>query len=75
MVKLHPSSYWLACTLPLLLSTPTSRSIPGTTHFTLKMEAGRSSERLVSYCKTTQHNNPEDLKLESLLPVKTSNLA
>jgi hypothetical protein len=32
-------------------------------HFTLKMEAARSSEILASYCNTTWHHNPEDLDL------------
>jgi len=32
---------------------------------TLKKEAASSSETLVSYCNTTWHHNPEDLKLTS----------
>jgi len=32
---------------------------------TLSMEAGGSSETLVSYCNTPQHYNPEDLDSES----------
>jgi len=32
-------------------------------HFTLKMEATRSSKMLVSYYNTTQLYNPEDLYL------------
>jgi hypothetical protein len=53
--RLHPHSYWLTCT-----STPPT---PSTTHFTLKMEAARSSETLVSYHSTTWSHNPEDLNL------------
>jgi hypothetical protein len=37
--------------------------LPGTTHFTLKMEAATSSETLVSYHSNTSHHNPEDLNL------------
>jgi hypothetical protein len=41
--------------------------------FGVKMEATRFSEKLASYCNTTQHHNPEDLNLN--LIVKASNLA
>jgi hypothetical protein len=32
-------------------------------YFTLKMEAARTSEMLVSYHNITRHNNPEDLEV------------
>jgi hypothetical protein len=32
-------------------------------YFTLKMEAGKSSETLVSYRNTTRRHSPEDLDL------------
>jgi Co/Zn/Cd efflux system component len=32
--------------------------------FTLKIEAARSSETLVSYHDTTQHQNPKDLDMD-----------
>jgi len=34
--------------------------LPGTMHFTLKMEATRSLKMVVSYHNTTLHHNPED---------------
>jgi hypothetical protein len=36
---------------------------PSILHFTLKMEAGRSFETLISYHRTTRRHNPEDLDL------------
>jgi len=49
--------------LPLLLSAPISRSTSWHDTLTLKMEAARSSEDLVSYCNTIWHHNLEDLNL------------
>jgi len=34
--------------------------LPRPIHFTLKLEAARSTETSVSYCNTTQCHNPED---------------
>jgi hypothetical protein len=34
-------------------------------HFTLKMEAARLSETLVSYYMTTQYHNPEDIDMKA----------
>jgi len=38
---------------------------PSSSHFTLKMEAARSSETLVSYHITTRRHNPEDRDSDS----------
>jgi len=48
----------------LILHAYICAPFPSTIHFTLKMEAARSSETLVSYCNTTQHHNPEDLDMK-----------
>jgi hypothetical protein len=40
------------------------------TAFTLKMEAARPSETLVSYCNITRRHNPEDLDLKILFEIK-----
>jgi len=45
---------------------------PCTTHFTLKTEAARSSETLVSHRNTSRRHNAEDLDLEELITVFTS---
>jgi len=37
--------------------------LPSIMHFTLKMEAAKSSKTMVSYHSTMQHHNPEELKL------------
>jgi hypothetical protein len=43
-------------------------------HFTLKMEAAKPSETLISYCVTTQRHSPEDSDLK-VTAVKTSDLS
>jgi hypothetical protein len=47
------------CLTPLCLHLC---SFPSAIHFTLKMEAPRSSETLVSDCSATRHNPEVDLK-------------
>jgi hypothetical protein len=42
-------------------------------HSTLKMEAERCSETLVSYCNTAWHHNPENFDI-IFTTIKTSNL-
>jgi hypothetical protein len=59
-----PASYWLLDSTipytPCLYLCP----FPSAIQFTLKMEAARSSEMLVSYHITTWHHNTEDHDLE-----------
>jgi len=47
----------------LTLSAFIYAPFPSVIHFTLKMEAVRSSKVLVSYCDTTLHHSLEDLNL------------
>jgi len=42
------------------MSVSSNKHKRNTFHFTLKMEAARSSETWVSYCNITQRHNPED---------------
>jgi hypothetical protein len=67
-----PASCWLLDSAPLLLSRPLYALLPSAIHFTLKMEAARSSKKLVSYHKITQHHNPEDFNLFLLQVQKMS---
>jgi hypothetical protein len=58
------ASYWPARTpTPLTLPAYIYVPFPSAIHLTLKMEALRSSETLVSYHNTTWRHDPEDLDL------------
>jgi len=70
-ISIIPTSYWLPdCPFPsiltarpwhpLVLQAYTYALSLSAIHFTLKMEAARSSEMLVFYCSITWHYNPED---------------
>jgi hypothetical protein len=59
-----PTSYWLVNSASLLCSKPISMLVfPTASHFTLKMQAARSSETLVSYHNITQHHILEDFDM------------
>jgi hypothetical protein len=60
-----PASYWLLDCASSYIPCLFLCSFPSTIHFTLKMEAARSSEMSVSYCNTTWHHIPEDLDLNN----------
>jgi hypothetical protein len=55
--SISPSHVWLIGTIRI------HAIYPSTFHFTLKMEAARSSKTLVSYHNTTRRHNSEDLDL------------
>jgi len=52
----------LCCSRPMYLPP-----FPSTTHFNLKMEAAKSSEKLESYCNTIWCHNPDDLDVKEFL--------
>jgi hypothetical protein len=55
----QPTSYWLPDSIPFVLQAYVRARFPRAIHFTLNMEAARSSETLVSCRNTTRYLNPD----------------
>jgi len=68
LVKIHVEVFWVVTLNSIVVGYQQIwwTMLPPSSNFILNMEATWSYEMLVSHCRTTWHQNPEDLNVSSI---------